>query len=146
MRPSGPAPAPAGGRLLGLGQQIPVKLFLARGQHVPIETGRPLTPALAQNLPLMLRRRRRPTRLSLPWPRPEGLTAVIDRIAPVPLLIVHGTVDWLVPPDHARTLFERAGEPKSLVMLEGAMHAEYMLPQDPEPVVKTLLDFFGARL
>src|SRR5262249_48879316 len=119
--------------------------LVAAPRHLALDHN-PLTPGLAQNLPLMLRRRRRPTRLALPRQRPEGLTTVIDRIPPVPLLIAHGTADWLVPPDHARTLFERAGEPKSLVMLEGALHAEYILLQDPEPLVKALLDFFSARL
>src|SRR5262249_33385264 len=101
---------------------------------------------LGQSLPLMMRRRRRPTRLGLPRLRPEGLTTLVGRIAPVPLLIAHGTADWLVPPDHARALVERAGEPQSLLLLEGALHAEYILVQDPEPLLTSLLDFFAVRL
>ncbi len=119
--------------------------LVAAPSHLMLDHN-PLTPGLAQNLPLMLRRRRRPTRLAMPRHRPEGLASVIGRIAPVPLLIAHGTADWLVPPTHARALFERAGEPKSLVMLDRALHAEYILVQDPEPLVTELLAFFDSRL
>jgi fermentation-respiration switch protein FrsA (DUF1100 family) len=105
-----------------------------------------LTPGLMQSLPLMVRRQRRPTRLALPRQRLESLTSVIGRIAPVPLLIAHGTADWLVPPAHARALFDRAGDPKSLLMLDGALHAEYILVQDPEPLVMSLLTFFDSSL
>ncbi|PYQ55953.1 MAG: hypothetical protein DMF78_00390 [Acidobacteria bacterium] len=119
--------------------------LVAAPRHLRLDHN-PFTPALAQNLPLMLRRRRRPTRLGVPRQLPEGLTSLVHRIAPVPLLIAHGTADWLVPPEHARALFERAGEPKSLLMLEGALHAEYILVQDPEPLVMELLAFFDSRL
>ena len=43
-------------------------------------------------------------------------------IAPRPLLLVHGSGDETVPVSHARRLYERAGEPKQLVVLEGAGH------------------------
>lgn len=119
--------------------------LVAAPRHLRLDHN-PLTAGLAQSLPLMLSRRRRPTRLAMPRRLPEGLTSVVDRIAPVPLLIAHGTADWLIPPDHARALFERAGEPKSLVLLEGALHAEYILVQDPEPLLSALLAFFDAWL
>ncbi len=46
----------------------------------------------------------------------------IDKIAPRPLLLVHGDRDDLVPVEHAHRLFEKAGEPKKLVILPGAGH------------------------
>jgi len=119
--------------------------LVAAPRHLALDHN-PLTAGLAQSLPLMVRRRRRPTRLGLPRHRPEGLTSVIGMIAPVPLLIAHGTADWLVPPSHAQALFDRAGEPKSLLMLERALHAEYILVQDPEPLVTSLLSFFDSSL
>lgn len=39
------------------------------------------------------------------------------------LLVVHGAQDELVPPEHAREIFERAREPKELLMVDGADHA-----------------------
>ena len=46
----------------------------------------------------------------------------IEKIAPRPLLIIHGAQDEVVEPSSARTLYERAGEPKDILMIEGAGH------------------------
>jgi fermentation-respiration switch protein FrsA (DUF1100 family) len=43
-------------------------------------------------------------------------------IAPRPLLLVHGSEDATVPVAHARELYEKAGDPKKLVIIEGAGH------------------------
>ena len=57
----------------------------------------------------------------------EGMNRVraidsIDRIAPRPVLILHGSADEVVDPSHARALYERAGKPRELVIIEGAGH------------------------
>jgi len=46
----------------------------------------------------------------------------IARIAPRPLLLVHGSHDDVVNPDDSRRLFEKAREPKRLVIIDGAGH------------------------
>jgi pimeloyl-ACP methyl ester carboxylesterase len=46
------------------------------------------------------------------------------RIAPVPLLIVHGDKDLYFPQEHARQLYMAAREPKELWLLPGMGHAE----------------------
>ncbi|MCX6001227.1 MAG: alpha/beta fold hydrolase [Chloroflexi bacterium] len=46
----------------------------------------------------------------------------IDKIAPKPLLLVHGDRDEVVPLAHAEKLFAKAGQPKELVILRGAGH------------------------
>ena len=48
----------------------------------------------------------------------------IDRIERVkmPVLVVHGTRDGLVPPVLGQTLFERAKAVKRLVLVEGGSH------------------------
>ncbi|HJX13559.1 MAG TPA: alpha/beta fold hydrolase [Dehalococcoidales bacterium] len=43
-------------------------------------------------------------------------------IAPRPLLLVHGDRDETVPVEHARQLYARTGEPRKLVIIEGAGH------------------------
>jgi fermentation-respiration switch protein FrsA (DUF1100 family) len=43
-------------------------------------------------------------------------------ISPRPLLLVHGSQDEMVSPADARRIYERAGEPKELVIVEGAGH------------------------
>ena len=47
-----------------------------------------------------------------------------DRIAAIgmPLLIVQGTEDDVVPPEHGRRLFEIAKEPKEIEVIQGAGH------------------------
>jgi fermentation-respiration switch protein FrsA (DUF1100 family) len=71
---------------------------------------------------------------------------VVDRIAPPPLLIAHGSADWLIPPRHAEVLYARAGEPKSLVLIDRGLHAENILVDEPEPLFKALEAFFSACL
>jgi uncharacterized protein len=105
-----------------------------------------LTAGLLRSAPLILRRRRRRTRVALPLRPPPSLRRVVDRIAPRPLLIAHGSADWLIPPRHARDLFARAGEPKSLVLIDRGLHAENILVDEPEPLYAALEAFFTARL
>ena len=47
---------------------------------------------------------------------------LIHRIAPVPTLIIHCTDDRTVAPRHARRLFQLAGHPKTLWMVENCGH------------------------
>ena len=49
------------------------------------------------------------------WTPPESPLEVVGKIAPTPLLIVHGADDRLFPPSHARRLYEAAAEPKRLL-------------------------------
>jgi fermentation-respiration switch protein FrsA (DUF1100 family) len=46
----------------------------------------------------------------------------IDKIAPRPLLLVHGSRDEVVDISQARRLYARAGQPKKLAIIEGAGH------------------------
>jgi uncharacterized protein len=41
-----------------------------------------------------------------------------------PVLIAHGAADEMVPVEHGRRLFEAAGEPKALVIIDGASHSD----------------------
>jgi alpha-beta hydrolase superfamily lysophospholipase len=47
---------------------------------------------------------------------------IAQRISPGALLLFNVSRDAVVPPEHARNIFERAQEPKRLVPLEGAAH------------------------
>ncbi|MCJ7652855.1 MAG: alpha/beta hydrolase [Actinobacteria bacterium] len=64
----------------------------------------------------------------------------ISGVSPIPLLLVHGEEDELVPVDEARRLFEAAGEPKELVLLPGG---EHRLRHDPRSV-RCLLEWLGC--
>ncbi len=46
----------------------------------------------------------------------------IAGIAPRPLLVVHGSQDEVVDISHASRLYDKAGEPKQLIIVDGAEH------------------------
>lgn len=48
--------------------------------------------------------------------------AVVSKISPVPLLIIHGDHDPVVPLSHGQTLFAAAAEPKEMWVVEGGGH------------------------
>lgn len=69
----------------------------------------------------------------------------VGKIAPIPLLLIHGTRDEIIPFRHAELLLERAGEPKSLWRIEGGNHtAAFISPASPYR--RQLLEFFAAAL
>jgi len=50
-------------------------------------------------------------------------TALAPRLAPRPLLLIHGAEDRRLPPDCSRYVYRIAREPKELVILPGARHS-----------------------
>ncbi len=70
-------------------------------------------------------------------------TTLVGRIAPRPLLLVHGELDTRLPPRCSRYVYERAGEPKELVILAGAKHS---LRQRREELRTLLREWLMARL
>jgi len=47
---------------------------------------------------------------------------VVGDLAPRPLLLVHGTADTILPHRSSEMIYERAGEPRELMLFEGADH------------------------
>jgi dipeptidyl aminopeptidase/acylaminoacyl peptidase len=62
------------------------------------------------------------------------------RTAP-PILIIHGSLDELVPPEHARKLYDAAPEPKRLEIVEGADHV-FSQPEQLNKVIELSLAWF----
>lgn len=50
--------------------------------------------------------------------------AVVDEVAPIPLLLIHGERDPIVPIEHGERLYAAAREPKELWRIEGAGHIQ----------------------
>lgn len=73
-------------------------------------------------------------------------TAFVGEITPTPLLLVHGTNDWLLGTHHVHDLYGRASEPKSLVLIEGAPHAEGMMATHAADLAPPLLQFLDREL
>ena len=82
--------------------------------------------AVERRLGRMITRRWLNTRISggrwNPVPMPPAEAAA--RIAPIPLLVVHGDRDPYFPVEHAYQLYEAAREPKELWVVPGFGHAE----------------------
>jgi fermentation-respiration switch protein FrsA (DUF1100 family) len=65
----------------------------------------------------------------------------VHRISPRPLLLIHGSSDSVIPADHSRRLFAKAGEPRQLWIADGVEHCgAYFL--DREIYCKRVADFF----
>jgi fermentation-respiration switch protein FrsA (DUF1100 family) len=61
----------------------------------------------------------------------------IGRISPRPLLLIHGDKDDLVPVEHAHRLYEKASEPKELLIIPDAGHRLRL----EEKAITTALDW-----
>jgi len=66
----------------------------------------------------------------------------VDKVSPRPLLLVHGDGDGVVPLEHAYRLYQKAREPKELLVIPGAKHR---LRFEQRAMV-AVLDWFKARL
>ena len=71
---------------------------------------------------------------------------VVDKISPRPLLLIAGGDDRLVPPEDCESLFERAGQPKKMVILPGVGHYEVYVPPAFHVVMKETIDWFEKYL
>ncbi|MFW9838567.1 MAG: alpha/beta hydrolase [Candidatus Thorarchaeota archaeon] len=65
----------------------------------------------------------------------------IQKISPIPLLVIHGTDDMGIPLAGVKRLYELAGEPKDLVVVEGADH-NLSDPRAYEITMNTVVDWF----
>jgi fermentation-respiration switch protein FrsA (DUF1100 family) len=48
----------------------------------------------------------------------------VAKVSPIPIVIIHGDADTIVPPAHAHRLYRAAREPKELWMVPGGGHIE----------------------
>jgi dipeptidyl aminopeptidase/acylaminoacyl peptidase len=71
--------------------------------------------------------------------RPED---VIAKIAPRPILIIHGSEDKRITNEQALRLYNTAQEPKRMWLVEGASHGEVRSPV-LDYLVENIIDFFN---
>jgi len=69
----------------------------------------------------------------------------VSRIAPRPLLLIAPREDQLISWRQSQRLFEAAGEPKELMIVEGAGHAE-AYAVEPEAYRRRVLEFLARSL
>jgi fermentation-respiration switch protein FrsA (DUF1100 family) len=73
------------------------------------------------------------------------LEEAMPKLAPRPLLMIHGEGDSYIKPDMARSLFERAGEPKEFWLVPGAKHNQGLHVAGDE-YRRRVLGFFQQHL
>jgi len=69
----------------------------------------------------------------------------IDELSPVPVMILHGTADAVIPYRHGARLFTKAEEPKVMLPIEGGRHADALIRKDPQ-YRKDVLQFFNDAM
>jgi hypothetical protein len=73
-------------------------------------------------------------------------TTYVARLAPIPLLLIHGSSDKVVPYSHSLKLLGEAGEPKQLVTAEGGEHLDIMTERYGTRYQDMMIDFFDRAL
>jgi pimeloyl-ACP methyl ester carboxylesterase len=63
-------------------------------------------------------------------------------ISPVPLVVIHGLADSIVPVHHARQIFAQADQPKQLWLQPGARHIQSLASKE---IRELFLDFLNQR-
>ena len=64
------------------------------------------------------------------WLVSQDVGEAVERIAGRPLILMHAEGDTQIPSDHSEELYERAGEPRKLVIAPGGAHTT--VQHDPE--------------
>jgi len=72
----------------------------------------------------------------------------IDEIAKIeaPVLLIHGSRDWIIRPHHSRRLYEKAAGMKRLEIIENGLHGERLFEQDPPRFQELTLGWFRETL
>lgn len=73
------------------------------------------------------------------------LYVALEKIAPRPILFVHGIDDSVVPVESSERMFAAASEPKALFLIPGANHSNLLEP-DPAAYEERLLTFLNVTL
>jgi uncharacterized protein len=73
-------------------------------------------------------------------------TTYVARLSPIPLLLIHGTNDKVVPYSHSEMLLAEAIEPKQLVTVEGGEHLDIMTEHYGTTYQDMMIDFFERAL
>ncbi|MDI6736748.1 MAG: alpha/beta fold hydrolase [bacterium] len=71
---------------------------------------------------------------------------VIDKISPTPVLFLHGTEDWVIDPSHSQELYEKANQPKKLIIFENAAHSEQLYKEFPKKFSEVCLKWLGKTM
>jgi uncharacterized protein len=71
---------------------------------------------------------------------------VVDKIAPRPLLLIAAGDDRLVPPEDCQSLYDKAGEPKRLAVIDSVGHYEVYAKPAFDQVMRETVAWFHQHL
>lgn len=74
-------------------------------------------------------------RLGNMFAKKEHPIDVIDKISPIPILLIQGEKDPIIFKHHAETLYKKAKEPKKLMIIKNGLHAEDVYLKNPKEFV-----------
>jgi pimeloyl-ACP methyl ester carboxylesterase len=67
---------------------------------------------------------------------------VVDQISPIPLLIIQGEKDSIIFKHHAEKLYEKAKDPKKIIIIKDGLHAEELYRQTPKEFLNICCSWF----
>ncbi len=79
------------------------------------------------------------------WLKKDKPIVCVEKVK-APILFIHGTKDWLIKPNHSSELFNAAKSKKSLVLIEGGPHAEYLLLKNKKETVEPIQQWLRETL
>lgn len=69
----------------------------------------------------------------------------VDKIK-IPIFFLHGSRDWVTKPWHSQKLYEKAQSKKKLVVIKNGPHAEYLLRDNHQEVMREIRSWFKDTL
>ena len=71
--------------------------------------------------------------------------STIDELTPIPVMILHGTDDAVIPFKHGQMLFEKTKQPKQMISVPNGRHTDALMRND-QRYRKSLVHFFEETL
>ena len=71
---------------------------------------------------------------------------IVAQVSPTPVFFIHGSKDWLIKPRHSERLFAQAAEPKRIMIMPDAGHAEKIYDTHPEEFLGLCREWFEQTL
>lgn len=71
---------------------------------------------------------------------------IVNKIHPIPILLISGSDDPIVFPWHAEELYKKACEPKAIVKFQEGLHAEELYLKSKDKFLKVCIDWFERTM
>ena len=79
------------------------------------------------------------------WLKKKNPINCIEKIE-APILFVHGTRDWIIKQWHSKALYDKTKFLKELTVIQGGLHAEYLIRKQKEEFISIMKNWFQKTL